>query len=147
MFQDKKYFAVVLHLGRNSPFSWDLLTWLTDKQWLSKRGHLACCWCWCWCWCCCLLAQSCLTLLSPMDCSMPDFPVLHQLRVCSSSCPLSWIGDIVQPSHPLSPSSPPVFHLSQHQGLFHWVGSSHQMAKVLELQHQSFQWVFRVDFL
>ena len=56
---------------------------------------------------------------------------------CSNSCP----------SHPLSPPSPPALNLSQHQGLFQWVGSSHQVAQVLELQHQSFWWIFRVDFL
>ena len=58
-------------------------------------------------------------------------------------------GDAIQPSHPLSSPSPPTFNLSQHQGLFKWVSSSHQVAKVLEfqLQHQSFQRVFRVDFL
>ena len=64
-------------------------------------------------------------------------------RVYSNSCPLSpwW-----HPSHPLlSPS--PTFSLSQHQGLFQWVSSSHQVVKVLELQHQSFQWIFRVDSL
>ena len=68
-------------------------------------------------------------------------------RVCSNSCPLS--QDAIQPSHPLSSPSPPVFHLSQHQGVFQWVSSAYQMAKVLELQlqHQSFQWIFRVDFL
>ena len=56
---------------------------------------------------------------------------------------------MLEPSHPLSPPSPPAINLSQHQGLFQWVGFSHQVAKVLELQlqHQSFQWIFRVDFL
>ena len=55
-----------------------------------------------------------------------------------------WVGDAIQPSHPLSSPSLPAFSLSQHQGLFQWVSSSHQVAKVLEfqLQHQSFQWVF-----
>ena len=55
----------------------------------------------------------------------------------------------IQPSHPLTSPSPPAFNLSQHQGLFKWVSSSHQVAKVLEfqLQHQSFQWIFRTDFL
>ena len=58
-------------------------------------------------------------------------------------------SDAIQPSHPLLSPSPPAFNLSQHQGLFQWVGSSHQVAKVLEfqLQHQSFQWIFRTDFL
>ena len=59
------------------------------------------------------------------------------------------IGDAIQPSYPLSSPSLPVFSLSEHQGLFHWMNSSHQVAKVLELQfqHQSFQWIFRTDFL
>ena len=61
--------------------------------------------------------------------------------VCLSSCPFH------QGCHPAFSSSPPALNLSQHQGLFRWFGSSHQVAKVLELQHQSFQWVFRVDFL
>ena len=68
------------------------------------------------------------------------------LGACTSSCPLSC--DAIQPSHPLlSPS--PAFNPSQHQGLFQWVGSLHEVTKVLELQlqHQSFQWIFRVDFL
>ena len=62
---------------------------------------------------------------------------------CSNSCPLSWW------CHPtISSSSPPAFNLSQHQGLFQWVSSLHQVAKVLELQlqHQSF-WIVRTDFL
>ena len=60
---------------------------------------------------------------------------------------LNWVSDTIQPSHSLLLSSPPVFNLSQHQGLFQWVSSSHQVAKVLELhlQHQSFQWIFMVD--
>ena len=59
------------------------------------------------------------------------------------------VSDAIQPSHPLSPSSPPARNLSQHQGLFQWVSSSHHVAKVLEfqLQHQYFQWIFRTDFL
>ena len=58
-----------------------------------------------------------------------------------------WVGDAIQPSHPLSSPSPPAPNLSQHQGLFKWVSSSHQVAKVLEfqLQHQSFQWTLRTD--
>ena len=59
------------------------------------------------------------------------------------------VSDAIQPSHPLLSPFPPAFHLSQHQGLFKWVRSAHQVAKVLEfqLQHQSFQWTFRTDFL
>ena len=58
-----------------------------------------------------------------------------------------WISDAIQPSHPLPPSSPFALNLSQHQGLFQWVSSSYQRAKGLEFQHQSFQWIFRTDFL
>ena len=57
------------------------------------------------------------------------------------------VGDAIQSSHPLSSPSSPAFNLCQHQGLFQWVSSSHQLAKILELQHQSFQWIFRTDFL
>ena len=66
-------------------------------------------------------------------------------RAYSNSCHVS---DAIQPSHPLSSPSP-AFNLSQHQGLFQWVSSLYLVAKVLELQlqHQSFQWIFRVDFL
>ena len=57
------------------------------------------------------------------------------------------VGDAIQPSHPLLSPSPPALNLSQHQGLFKWASSSHQVAKLLELRLQSFQWIFRVDFL
>ena len=83
--------------------------------------------------------QSCLTLYKPMCCSTPGFPVLHHLPEFVQTH-VHWVGDAIQPSHPLSSSSPPAFNLSQHQGLFQWVGLVHQVAKVLELQiqHQSF---------
>ena len=58
-----------------------------------------------------------------------------------------WVSEAIQSSYPLSPSSLPALNLSQHHGLFQWVSSMHQVAKVLEFQHQSFQWIFRVDFL
>jgi len=94
------------------------------------------------------VAQLCLTLCDPMDCSMPGFPVNHQLPELVQTH-AHWVSDAIQPAHPLSPPSPPAFNLSQHQGLFQWVSSSHQVAKVLEfqLQHQAFQWIFRTDFL
>ena len=93
------------------------------------------------------VTQSCLTLCDPVDCSKPGFPVLHHLPELVQTH-VHWVGDAVQPSHPLS-SPPPAFNLSQHQGLFQWVSSLHQVTKVLELQlqHQSFQWIFRIDFL
>ena len=69
-------------------------------------------------------------------------PVHHHLLKFTQTY-VHWVGDAIQPSHPLSSPSPPAFNLSQHQGLFKWVSSSPQVAKVLEfqLQHQSFQWV------
>ena len=94
------------------------------------------------------VAQSCLTLCNLMDCSTPGFPVHHQLLELAQTH-VHQVSDDIQPSHPLSSSSPPAFNLSQHQGLFQWVSSLHQVAKVLEfqLQHQSFQWIFRTNFL
>ena len=95
--------------------------------------------------CCChSLAQSCLTLCDPTDCSTPDFPVLHHLLELSQAH-VHWVSDAIQSSHPLF--SPSVFSLSQHQGLFQWVCCLHQVAKILELQlqHQSCQWSFRVN--
>ena len=91
--------------------------------------------------------KSCLTLCDPMDCSMPGLPV-HQLLE-STQTHVHWVGDAIQPSHPLSSPYPTALNLSQHQGLFQWLSSSHQVAKVLELevQHQTFQWIFRTDFL
>ena len=87
-------------------------------------------------------------LCNPMDCSTPGLPVHHQLPECTETH-VHWVGDAIQPSHPSLSPSPPAFNLSQHQGLFKWVRSLHQVAKVLELwlQHQSFQWIFRIDFL
>ena len=94
------------------------------------------------------VTQSCPTLCNPMDCSMPGFPVHYQLPELAQTH-VHWVSDAIQPTHPLSSPSPPAFNLSQHQGLFKWVSSSHQVNKVLELQlqHQSFQWIFRTDFL
>ena len=92
--------------------------------------------------------QLCPTLCNPWDCSMPAFPVHHQLPEPTQTH-VHHVSDAIQPPHPLSSLSPPTFNLSQHQGLFQWVSSSHQVAKVLEfqLQHQSFQWIFWTDFL
>ena len=83
-----------------------------------------------------------------MDCSMPGLSVHHQLLE-STQTHVQWVGDAIQPSHPLSSPSPPALNLSQHQGLFRWVSSSHQVVSVLEfqLQHQSFQWISRTDLL
>ena len=85
------------------------------------------------------VAQLCPTLCDSMEHQLLELAQTHVHRV----------GDAIQPSHPLLSPSPPIFNLSQHQGLFQWVGSLHHVAKVLEfqLQHQSFQWIFRTDFL
>ena len=85
-----------------------------------------------------LVAQSCLTLCDPMDCSTPGLPVHHQPPEFIQTH-VHWVSDAIQPSHPLSSPSPPALNLSQCQGFFKWVSSLHQVAKVLEfqLQHQS----------
>ena len=92
--------------------------------------------------------QLCLTLCNHMNCSTPGLPVHHQLPE-STQTHVRWVGDAIQPSHPLSSPFPPALNLSQHQGFFKWVSSLHQVAKVLEfqLQHQSFQWTLRTDHL
>ena len=84
------------------------------------------------------VAQSCPTLCDSMNRSTPGLPVHHQLPE-STQTHVHRVGDAIQPSHPLSSPSPPALNLSQHQGLFKWVSSSHQVAKTLEfqLQHQS----------
>ena len=94
------------------------------------------------------VAQLCLTLCDPMDWSTPGFPVHCQLLEFAQTH-VHRVRDAIQPSCPLSSPSSPAFSISQHQGLFHWVSSSHQVAKVLEfhLQRQSLQWIFRTDFL
>ena len=96
----------------------------------------------------CSVAKWCPTLCDPVNCSTPGFSVLHYLLEFTQTH-VHWVSDAIQPSHPLLPHSPLALHLSQHQSLFQWVHSSHQVAKVLELQlqHQTFQWIFRVDFL
>ena len=94
------------------------------------------------------ITQLCLTLCDPMNHSTPGFPVHHQLPEFTQTH-VHWVGDAIQPSHPLSSPFPPAPNPSQHQGLFQWVNSSHEVAKVLEfqLQHQSFQWTPRADLL
>ena len=94
------------------------------------------------------VTKSCLTLCNPRDCNTPGFPVPQHLPEFGR-VHVHWIGDATQPLYPLSPSSPSTFNLSQHQGLFQRVSCLLQVAKALELQlqHQSFQSVFKVDFL
>ena len=93
------------------------------------------------------VAQSCLTVCDPRDCSTPGLPVHHQLPEFAQTH-VHWVSDAIQPSHHLSSPSP-AFNFSQHQALFKWVSSSHQVTNVLEfqLQQQPFQLIFRTDFL
>ena len=99
------------------------------------------------------VAQSCPTLCDPITCSMPGLHVHHHLPEFTQTH-VHWVGDAIQPSHPLPSPSLPALDLSKHQGLFKWGSSSHQVAKVLEfqLQHQSFNEhpgliPFRLDWL
>ena len=97
---------------------------------------------------CCSVTKSCSTMCDPMDCSNPGFPVLHCLPQFVQT-PVHWVSDAIHLSHPLSHPSLLALNLAQHQDLFQWVSSLYQVAKLLEfqLQHQSFQWIFRVDIL
>ena len=83
-----------------------------------------------------------------MQCSTPGFPDLLYLPEFAQTH-VHWVSDAIQSSHPLSSPSPPALTLSQHQGLFQWVSSLYQVAKVsgLQLQHQSFEWIVSVDEL
>ena len=102
-------------------------------------NYLSCCYC--------SVAKSCPPLCNTMDGSTPGLPVPHHLPEFAQVY-IHWISGAIHTFHPLSlPSS--AFSLFQHQHLFQWVSSSHQVAKILELQlhHLSFQWVFRIDFL
>ena len=94
------------------------------------------------------VAQSCPTLCDSMNRSTPGLPVHHQLPEFTQTH-VHRVGDAIQPSHPLSSPSPPASNPSQHQSLFQWVNSSHEVAKVLEfqLQHHSFQRNPRADLL
>ena len=94
------------------------------------------------------VTQLCPTLCNPMNCSKPGLPVHHQLPELTQTH-AHRVGDAIQPSHPLLSPPPSAPNPSQHQGLFQWVNSSHEVAKVLEfqLQHQSFQWTPRTDLL
>ena len=146
----------VLHPGTSrAGFFWGLIPWLADGYLhagpshglFSGHAHSRCLFFFLlWIFVVVVHCQIMSNSLQSIDYSMPGFPLLHRLpefarvHVC-------WVSDAIQLSHPLLPSS--AFNLFQHQGFFQWVSCSHQGAKVLEfqLQHQSFQWVFRVDFL
>ena len=96
-------------------------------------------------WWCCSVTNLCPTLCNLMDCSTPGLPVLHHLPDFAQ-IHVNRVNDAIQPSHPLLPTSPPVLNIPS---IRVFSNESHQVAKVLEfqLQHQSFQWIFRVDFL
>ena len=85
----------------------------------TRTLHLFCC--------CCSVAQPYPTLCDPMDCSTPGFPILHHLPELAQTH-VHWVGDAIQPSHPLLAPSTPALNFSQHQGLFQWVSYSHQVA-------------------
>ena len=99
-------------------------------------------------YCCCSVVELCLTLCDPMDCSTPVFPIPHHLLEFTQTR-VHWVGDAIQPSHPLSSPSPPAFNPSQHQGLFPMSQFFTSDGQVLEpqLRHQSSQWIFRIYFL
>ena len=109
---------------RVSQITWERAAWLKDFG--TGRQIL-------WHECCGSVAKSYLILCDPMNCSIPNFPVLHYPQEFSPTH-VHWVGDAIQPSHPLSSLSPPAFNLFQHLGLFQWVSCLHQVAKVLELQ-------------
>ena len=118
-----------LELSRGSSTGFPFSSWLS--------GGPCCCSCF-------PVPKLCPVLCNPIDCSTPGFPVHHylpefvQTHVCG-------VGDAIKSSHPLSPPSP-ALNLSRHRGLLQWVGSLYQVVKVLELQlqHQSFQWIFKL---
>ena len=134
------FFHVCVCVFTKLKCSWNLATFKFKIIFIFRTFPLGCC--------CCSVPQSYLTLCDPMDCSTQGYSVLHHLPELAQ-IHVHWVSDAIQPSHPLSSPSPPAFNPSHHWSLFQWVSSSHQMAKVLEpqLQHQSFQWILRIDFL
>ena len=141
IFQARILELVVISFSRGSflPSDWTHVSCI-GRHWeayslpLSHTGNEVCS------ICCCSVAQSCPTLCNLMDCSTSGFPVFQYLSELAQTH-VHWVSDAIQPSHPLLSPSPPALNLSQHQDLFQWVSSLHQVAKVLEfqLQHQSFQ--------
>jgi len=116
------------HVISNSDHNW--LDWVCLYTYLFKSSHFIDCSGMCPFQFSSVQSLTYLTVCNPMDCSTPGFPVHFQVPELAQTC----VGDAIQPSHPLSSPSPPAFNLSQHQGLFKWVSSSHQVAKVLEFQ-------------
>ena len=121
---------------------------LPQLMWPSWEGQWSCQWC-------CPSVQFSRSVMSDsvwplgsQHARPPCPPCPHQLPEFTQTH-VHWVSDAIHPSHPLSSPSPPAFNLSQHQGLFKWISSSHQVAKIWELQlhHHFFQWIFRTDFL
>ena len=106
---------VLLHQGRF------FTTWTTQEALLNSSAQVS------------SAAQSCPTLCDPMNCNTLGLPVHHQLLEFTQTH-VHRVGDVIQPSHPLSSLSPPAPNSSQHQSLFQWVNSLHEVAKVLEFQ-------------
>ena len=128
--------------------SWTRLGKWTELIWKEKWGQVQKWFFYECCSFCCSVAKLATTLCDSVDYSTLGLPVPHYLLEFAQ-VHVHWVSNTIQPSHPLLPSSPFAFSLYQLQGLFQWVGSLHQIAKVLELQlqHQSFRWVFMVDCL
>ena len=129
-------------------YAYNFHLFLVTRMYAPKSRSLCQFICWCIWGYISYVTQSCLTLCDPMNHSMSGLPVHHQLLEFTWTH-VHWVGDAIQSSHPLLSPSPPAFNLSQNHSLFKWVSSSHQVAKVVEfqLQHQSFQWTPRTDFL
>ena len=98
--------------------------------------------------CCCLVSRPCLALCYPVDWSTPVSSILHCLLKFAKAH-VHWVSDAIQPSHLPLPTSPTAFCLSQHQGLFQWIGSSHHAAKFFGASASAsvLPWIFKVDFL
>ena len=138
-----KSVSLSLYQEEDYQISWNSYRW--RKQGLKSAWNLTTvCYALPDCCCCYSVAQLCPTLCNPMDCSTPGFPVLHYFLE-SAQTHLYRVSDAIQPSHPQSLPSPPALNPSQHHGLFHQVGSLHQVANVLglQLQHRCSQWIFR----
>ena len=133
-----------LSMGFSRQEYWSGLPYCSEEYAFNPMIHIFH-WLWKILCCCCSATKLCPTL-------WPHEPQ-HTAPPCSSHLPefahthVHQVGDAIQPAHPLLPPFPPPLNHSQHQGLFQQVGSSYQVAKVLELQYQSFQWIFTVDLL
>ena len=125
-----KWVACLFSRGSSWPRNWTRVSCIAGRfftSWATREAHRTVQFS--------SVVQSCATPCYPMNHSTPGLPVHHQ-HSGSTQTHVHWVGDAIQPSHPLSFPSPPALNLAQHQGPFKWVSSSHQVAKVLELQLQ-----------